>query len=301
MQKVKHVIRKAADILEKFAYLTVSKVSPDLMSELRYFRTFKKRINHKNPRTFSEKLIIAMKSKEYEELCDYADKVKVRDYVKNVAGEEYLMPIISIYDSPDEIDYSSIPEGAYIKLNHGSGYNYIYRRSEKRKIENQVRKAFNTDYSSFQNERQYKNIERKIIVMPDMKAGAKISFEVSIFTINGRAEIVRFKGDNMLFDVDREYKESPYHLVRNAKGKLPEFEAFHTVVEVAERLAKPFVFVRVDFLFFDYKPFFCELTFSPNAGRVSFVPDEYNYILGDKLKFDDYSKANCGFEERGQK
>ena len=291
MGEVKKFVKKVVGMIEKAAYLTASAISPDLLSELRYFRTFKKRINHKNPRTFAEKLILAMKSKEYEELGDYADKVKVRDYVREIAGEEYLIPLIAVYESPDDVDYDSIPEGAYIKLNHGSGYNYIYKASEKSEIEKKVRKAFKKDFSTFQNERQYKNIERRIIVMPDMKEGSEIFFEASLFTINGRVEIARVRGEDILFDVDRDYKVPPYHMFGNVREPIPEFESFHEVVELAEKLAAPFEFVRLDFMFFDYKPYFCELTFSPNAGRVKFVPDEYNYIIGDKLKFEGYHRA----------
>ena len=56
------------------------------------------------------------------------------------------------------------------------------------------------------------------------------------------------------------------------------------MLNLAEKLATGFPFVRVDFKLADHKIYFEELTFSPGSGFRRFSPDKYNYIFGDKLK-----------------
>ena len=56
------------------------------------------------------------------------------------------------------------------------------------------------------------------------------------------------------------------------KIKSPEF--LDEMIKVAEKLAKPFNFVRVDFYeTVDGKLMFGELTFSPSAGNLEYAPD----------------------------
>ena len=114
--------------------------------EFEFFRLFKRFIDYKNPKTFSEKIIIKKSSEEFKKLAEYADKWKVREYVNSVIGEIYEIPLNAVYDSPDEIDYESIEEGAVMKLNHGSGFNLIYHKKNKKDVQKKIRKWFFTDF-----------------------------------------------------------------------------------------------------------------------------------------------------------
>lgn len=64
----------------------------------------------------------------------------------------------------------------------------------------------------------------------------------------------------------------------------PNIENYDKMVELAEKLAKPFPFVRVD-LYEDVnkKILFGELTFTPTHGTMNFQPEEWNYKLGEYL------------------
>ena len=60
-----------------------------------------------NPRTFNEKiqwLKLYDRKKEYTQM---ADKFEVRKYIKKKIGEEYLIPLLGVYDTYDEISYNS--------------------------------------------------------------------------------------------------------------------------------------------------------------------------------------------------
>ena len=40
-------------------------------------------------------------------------------------GEEYLVPLLGVWDSPDEIDFASLPSSFALKATHGSGWNIL--------------------------------------------------------------------------------------------------------------------------------------------------------------------------------
>ena len=55
------------------------------------------------------------------------------------------------------------------------------------------------------------------------------------------------------------------------------------MVEMAKILSKDFPYVRVDFYDVDGKIYFGEMTFFPESGYYGFLPDEFDFILGEKL------------------
>ena len=122
-----------------------------------------------NPQTFSEKLqwMKLYYHNPLQTLC--ADKVKVRDYIKEKIGEEYLVPLIGVYDSADDIDFSTLPDRFVMKVNWGSGQNIIVKdksklniKDAKKRLKNWLKPESNHYYSGL--EWVYKNIPPKIII-----------------------------------------------------------------------------------------------------------------------------------------
>ena len=78
-------------------------------------------LNLDNPRTFNEKL-------QWLKLHDHnpvytvmVDKYLAKEYVANIIGNEYIIPTLGVWSSPDEIDFDSLPEQFVLKCNHNSG------------------------------------------------------------------------------------------------------------------------------------------------------------------------------------
>ena len=47
----------------------------------------------------------------------------MREWVADTVGEEYLVPLLGVWDSPDEINFASLPSSFVLKATHGSGWN----------------------------------------------------------------------------------------------------------------------------------------------------------------------------------
>lgn len=56
-----------------------------------------------------------------------SDKYLVREYVIEKIGEQYLIPLLGVWDSFDDIDFNSLPDQSVLKANHGCGWNIIVR------------------------------------------------------------------------------------------------------------------------------------------------------------------------------
>ena len=99
-----------------------------------YQRATGKELDLENPKTFNEKIQWLKLYDSTPIKTQLADKYLVRDWVKEKIGEEYLIPLLGVYDNFDEIDFDKLPEQFVIKCNHGCGYNIVVKDKATLKI-----------------------------------------------------------------------------------------------------------------------------------------------------------------------
>ena len=128
---VKEIVKKITMILPDSLYI-----------RLKYFQHFKKFPNLKNPKTFNEKLQWLKLHDRKPEYTKMVDKSEVREYIAEKIGEEYLIPLIGVWDSFDEIDFDKLPEQFVLKCTHDSGGLVICKDKSKLDIES-ARKKIN--------------------------------------------------------------------------------------------------------------------------------------------------------------
>ena len=69
-----------------------------------------------------------------------ADKYLAREYIKDTVGEEYLIPLIGVWDKVEDIDFDYLPEQFVLKVNWGSGMNIVVKDKSKLYISLQIYK-----------------------------------------------------------------------------------------------------------------------------------------------------------------
>ena len=102
------------------------RLCPNLMSErfyleMNYLFTKREHLDLDNPKTFNEKiqwLKIYDRNPLYTLLVD---KYLVKEWVAKTIGEEYVIPLIAKYNTPEEIDPEQLPNQFVLKCNHDSG------------------------------------------------------------------------------------------------------------------------------------------------------------------------------------
>ena len=74
-----------------------------------------------NPKRYTEKLNVSKLLCSTPLKQKLADKYLVREWIKQIIGEEYLIPLLGVYDKFEEIDFDKLPDKFVIKCNHDSG------------------------------------------------------------------------------------------------------------------------------------------------------------------------------------
>lgn len=257
----------------------------------KYFFRKGRFLNFKNPRLFTEKIqwlkvydCTPIKTK-------LADKILVRDWIREQIGEEYLKNIYGVYDRYEDIDFSKLPREYVIKTNHACKMQVLviegaYPFPAYKDIFNNYLKinyAYKSGY-----EMQYEKIVPKIFVEEYIKNTNEL-FEYLIFCFNGEPKLILFasgKRNNgircTMFDTDWN------NLHFNYGGKLhdeiiPCPKNFDKMLEIARKLSKDFKFVRVDLHNIDGRIYFGEMTFTPASGYMKFSDPKYDKILGNML------------------
>lgn len=271
----------------------ISTFSPTLTSKIYYEIKLKKKLDLKNPKTFNEKLMW-LKLSEYENdelIIQCADKYKVREYVENCGCREILNELIDVYDNVDEIDFKKLPNKFVLKCNHAAGYNIICQDKSKLDIDKtkkQLKKWLKSDYWKYVAELQYKNVEKKIICEKflESKDGNAIE-DYKIYCFNGKPLfcmvcVGRNFGKPKYYFMDREWKLmriNPAGINAQSDFTIDKPDCIDEMYTYAEKLSKPFKFVRADFYDYNSKTIFGELTFTP-AGCVD---KNYNDETQEKL------------------
>lgn len=137
--------------------------------ETQFKRSFGYELNLTNPQSFNEKMQWLKLYYRDPLLTKCSDKVLVRDYIKELIGEEYLVKSLGIYDNPESIDFDNLPNKFVIKVNWGSGQNIIVTDKSKLDIEEAKQKLsewMKPESNHYYNllEWCYKDITPKIII-----------------------------------------------------------------------------------------------------------------------------------------
>ena len=247
-----------------------------------------------NPQTYSEKinwLKIYDRNPLYTRLVD---KYEVRSYVSNLIGEKYLFPLLGVWDSFEEIDFSKMPNRFVLKCTHDFGSVVIVNDKSLFDVE-AAKDTINNElkYNFFYRGREwaYKNVKPRIIAEKNMQIGNERLIDYKYFCFNGKVKfmfIAQGRGQDLRFDFfDRDYNHLPVtNGVPNADYIPPKPEKFEEMVELAEQLAKDINNVRVDLYNIGDDIYFSEMTFYHNGGMVAFDPYDMDVELGKNFIMD---------------
>lgn len=250
----------------------------------------------KKPTRYTEKLQLYKMNYYTQQMVDCADKVKAVDYVRSKGLEHILVERYGVFDSIDEIDFSTLPDQFIMKSNTGSGNNYVVKDKKSLNIDDIRKKTKNwlKSYPSlFGTEKVYKGIKPKILIerllpynskndLPDYKF---FCFDGKVFCLYVMKEATEIRDNGKLSFFDRDFNKLKYYrldyLPINEHVDKPT--NYDLMIEYAEKLSAGFPHVRVDFYNIEGEIFFGELTFYTHGGYINFEPDEFDFILGEQF------------------
>lgn len=300
--QIKYMIRLYKTLffkkLKLFYLSLLTIISPALNTKIFYKKRIGKKINLKNPKTFNEKIQWLKLNYLYPNklVTRCADKVEVRNYIKEKGCEEILVDVIGIYNDVDKINFDQLPNKFALKWNFGCGYNIIC--TDKNKLNERVAKKVlkkwgHSKFHLHNSELHYKNIKRKVICEKFIESESGILPEdYKFYCFNGKAEYVmicyeREKGEPKFYFFDRKWNlaklnKRSNNLSNDFKIKKPKM--IDKMFDYADKLSSEFPFVRVDLYTSKDKIYFGELTFTPSAGLDMGYTEEGSQILASKIK-----------------
>ena len=275
--------------------------------ERHFLRKTGKFLDLENPQTLGEKIKWLMLYYKNPLLTELADKYSVRPYVAEKIGEEYLIPLIGVYESEDEIDFEKLPEKFILKATHGVGWNIICKDKKHfdlDKAKRKLKKWLNTNLYNRYFEWQYKDIKPRIICEKLLECpDGQDLHDYKIFVMNGTPKFIlvvtgratklqkltqsvtgRGKMAYVFFDPDWNYiPVCRAGFPNEMHANFPKPKQLEQMLALASQLAPDVPLVRVDLYIHNEQIYFGELTFTPAAGGHRWQPEEYAYIFGDML------------------
>lgn len=273
----------------------IKKISPVTYVKLQYKYITHHKLNLKSPKRYTEKLqhlrLYEYPNNDLVSKC--ASRVGVREYIKELGLDEYLIPCLGIYDNFDDINFAELPNQFVMKCSHACAFNMIVKDKSTLDI-NEARKKFNkwlkTNYGKKTIELHYAKIKPQIIIEKYI-GGLELPLEYKIHVFNGKAKnlyVVSGRGKDIRYNnyyIDwTPFDGSQFNGWKKTDYPLNKPENFDEMIKLAETLAKPFPFVRVDLYNIDGKIYFGEMTFTPAKGTLILDDDNADFEMGEWLK-----------------
>lgn len=259
-----------------------------------FFECTGETLNLENPQTFNEKI-------QWLKLYDstplknrLVDKYAVRGWIKEKIGEQYLVPLLGVWDRFEDIDFDTLPEKFVLKCNHGSGYNIIVTDKSKLDwggVERRIKSWMDEEFA-FRNgfELQYSSISRKIIAEKYIENCDRDLYDYKFWCFDGKVRYIQFiserftNGAVMAF-YDRNWKKQDFVYNHPLDQKtIDKPDNLELMIKLAEKLAQGFCYVRVDFYDVNNRIYFGEMTFTSDSGTGRWIPEEMNLVFGKMIK-----------------
>ena len=302
-------MRKLKDFLKKFYWIRFLNLYLKQMYFRLFYSTTKAKENYikkqfkkylgydidfnKEPETFNQKI-------QFRKLYDNnplysicSDKYRVREYVKEKIGEEYLVPLYLVTDKLTEEQWDKLPNSFVAKANHDSGTVKIIKdksKVDKKKIIKELNMSLKFDYGIISMEKYYGDIPRKIIVEEYLGDNIEDYKFHNFNMLEGNKLFLQIDGDRFIEHKRSIYDENLNKLEFKIQSKYPYYnekianfltmEQLQKMKKLVKLLGEDFKYVRIDLYNVKNKIYFGEITFCHASGFEDFEPREWDYKFG---------------------
>ena len=249
-------------------------------------------LNLEHPLTYTEKLQWLKLYDHRPEYTTMVDKYAVKEYVAERIGQEYVVPLLGVWEKAEDIDFDSLPDQFVLKTTHDSGGIVVCKDKSRLDIPAARKKLshfLKRNYYDHNREWPYKNVPHRIIAekyMEDSRQGELRDYK--FFTFGGVPKVLyiaqgRGSGGETVADFfDMEFNHLPFTIDHDMASVPPEKPAnFERMQELAAKLSAGTPQLRVDFYEVDGKIYFGEMTFFHCSGLEAFHPEQWDRTFGD--------------------
>ncbi len=231
-----------------------------------------------NPHCFAEKNRALQLMHPNPLMSLVADKSAVRKFFDYSGVETPSSKVIKVFDDPDQIEWSKLPDRWVLKVSDGSSMHLVHTPDDpttERELRKAIKKWKSLDHWRRYAELHYKDLPRRY-VLEEYLPSDKFGRECKLVCIHGEPYFIsifdRHKGERDCFD--GEWK--PQHIAMagypHPKHDTPRPEKFDQILADARLLARQFIHARIDFLEMNDRLILGEVTLTTHAMREPPVP-----------------------------
>lgn len=290
-------LSEIGDYLEKTDDIELRNSFNDFYDDKEYLRArFKRRMGYypdlQEPKTFNEKINWLKLNDHNPKYTIMADKFEVKKFVSGQIGEEYVIPILGVWEDFDSIDFEKLPNQFVLKCTHDSGSVVICRNKEsfdKDYAKKKLEKRLKMNYFWPDREWVYKGVKQRIIAEKFVSDGHDDLIPYKIFCFMGKPKIIQVIQGDKTSNESIDYFDEKWNLLDlrqnfpNSQNHISKPNELIEMLKLASKLSKGIPFVRVDFYVIYGHVIFSEFTFYSDSGAERFYPDEWDRKLGDLI------------------
>lgn len=259
-------------------------------AQLKYFP------NLDEPKTYSEKLIwLALHYKD-PRIAQFTDKCEMKKHVAELVGEQYVVPLLGVYDNVNDIDFDALPESFVAKSTAGWANKQVVVVKNKNTVNLDRLKSRMAEWLYPWNGYYYANlcitdekIKPRIVIEEMLGDGNSPVTDYKLLCFDGVPKIILIVTGRGTKNIQKtfmwldDWTVAP--ITRNKTGSDASIEKpdkLDELVELARKLSKGVPVVRVDFYEDAGRIYVGELTFSPGL-FLKINPTESDRQLGELI------------------
>jgi len=252
-------------------------------------------MNWKNPQDLNEKINWMKFNYDTTEWTRLADKILVRDYVKERIGEHVLPKLYGVWKKAEDIDFNQLPQKFVLKTNHGCGTVMPVLNKKELDFHSTIAKLNSWVNMTF----GYKTVEPHYMkIKPCIYAEEYLENDSSFSSSLVDYKVFCFSGEPYCILVcrDRELGKhtnlsfydcewNPINDILSGKHfgesiSVPKPSCLSELLNCASLLSKKHPQVRVDFYIVNEKVYFGEMTFTSQGGYMDYISREFSLKMG---------------------
>lgn len=256
-----------------------------------------------NGKVYNDSNVITIQDKinwltihEYPEYkTNIVDKILLHEYSKKILGKDICVPILKIYNSTDEINFSELPDKFAIKCNHGSGMNILCNNKSLLNIieaKKKLNEWMKINYAFEGFEYQYLYVKKRIFVEKYLLDDI---IDYKIYCFNGNPKFIRVQKSlpnhlgkiNNYYNLDWSLNEIESGIgddfVRRPDIIFEKPKNLNLMLEYSQKLSAEFSFVRVDLYDINGTIYLGEMTFTPSNCHFNNKDINQSLFLGNML------------------
>jgi len=257
---------------------------------------FRKRLGYplslRHPRTFNEKVVWSKLHAHDSLILETASKLGARAYVTRVLGPttaaEVLVPLLYETGNPETIPFAKLPREYVVKPNHASGW-LLFKTIANPLADDVIlatcQRWVRSRFGLLMHEWPYARMPRRVLIEQLLRdeTGA-IPRDYKLYLFHGRCQIIHVDRDRFGHHTrnlyDRAFRPLDVQLRHPLGPHQPPPPTFSRMLNLAETLAQPFSFVRIDFYTIGEAVYVGEFTHWPASGYCPFNPVSFDEWLG---------------------